>query len=872
MMRGARWCQRWWHVTPLAVCWVTCLAALLQGTPESAWAAADKAPVALQWAVERNAFAPEVTGTRALASFTLKASDRALPASGWALYFTCIGEMVLGATVDELATIEQVKGTLYRLRPGARFSGVPAGQSRTIRFFHPDLMFRLDKAPQGPYLVFDDEPAKALALVQYDIEPLTRPEQLSQGPGQPPITVTPAEIFKRNSNIFDVAPKAWPPVFPTPQKWHMGSGTLAWKMMPLIQAPSALRREAAWVREVLQPYWPEGAAPSKVGPRSAAQRVPQATLRLSIGRQPHDRSPEAYTLRIDPLKGVAIVGASPAGVFRGIQSLRDLLPPQLPAGRAVELPLIEIADAPRFEYRGVLLDVARSFHPKDTVMRLIDLMARFKLNKLHLHLTDDEGWRLAIDGLPELTEVGARRGHGVLPLEHLPPAHGSGPHVDTLPGSGYYSADDYIEILRHAAARHVEVIPEIEMPGHARAAVRAMEVRERRLQAAGRKEALDFRLADPQDRSVYRSPQLHTDHLMDPGLDSTYRFIDHVVAQVVRLHRRAGVPLRTLHVGADELPAGAWAQSPSGQAAIAKHRLAGLPGLWNHFYDRVHTILKRHRVEAAGWEELGARRQQADGKGPLVPNEHFKGRGFTLFVWNNLDDNEDLAYRLANAGYRSVLAPATALYFDMAHHRDPSEPGVNWAAVLDLDTVFNYVPFDALRTAPGQPGTPAGKTALSETGRRHIAGLEATLFSEILHTRDRLDYMLMPRMLGLAERAWAADPAWARERDPLKAQALHTQAWSLFAHQLGSQVLPRLTREMPSLHWRIPSPGLQREGDAVRVNLQLPGLEVRYTTDGSEPTLASELVHGPIRTPLTVRAAAFAPDGRRSAVATLGDR
>lgn len=838
---------------------------------------AHAAPVSIRWSVERNVFPPEVPNARALASFTFKAAaDRELPASGWALYFTCIGEVGLGSTLGDLATVEQVTGTLYRLRPSARFSGVPAGQSRALRFYHPDLMFRLDKAPQGPYLVFDHEPAKALEPSSYDVEPLTRPEQLSQGPGQPAITVTPAEIFKRNENVFEVTPEQLPPVFPTPLRWQWGSGTLTWKTMPVIHAPSGLRRESLWAREVLRAHLPDADTTSREGLRAVARHVPQATLRLSIGRQPQDRSPEAYTLRVDPLKGVEIVGASPAGVFRGIQSLRDLLPLQTSAGRPVEFPLIQIADAPRFEYRGVLLDVARSFHPKDTVTRLIDLMARFKLNKLHLHLTDDEGWRLAIRGLPELTEVGARRGHGVQPLEHLPPAHGSGAHVDTLPGSGHYTADDYIQILRYAAARHVEVIPEIEMPGHARAAVRAMEVRERRLQHAGRKDASDFRLSDPQDRSVYRSPQLHTDHLMDPGLESTYRFIDHVVAEVVRLHRRAGVPLRTLHVGADELPAGAWTQSPAGQAAISRHRLAGLPGLWNHFYDRVHAILKRHRVAPAGWEELGARRQQADGKGPLVPNEHFKGRGFTLFVWNNLDDADDLAYRLANAGYRSVLAPATALYFDMAHHRDPSEPGVNWAAVLDLDTVFNYVPFDALRGAPGQPGTPAGKTALSEVGRRHIAGLEATLFSETLHTRDRLDYMLMPRMLGLAERAWAADPAWARESDPAKAQAMHTQAWSIFVHQLGMRVLPRLTRDMPSLQWRIPSPGLLREGDAVRVNLQVPGLDVRYTTDGSEPTLTSELARGPIRTPLTVRAAAFAPDGRRGAVATLaatlGDR
>jgi hexosaminidase len=177
---------------------------------------------------------------------------------------------------------------------------------------------------------------------------------------------------------------------------------------------------------------------------------------------------------------------------------------------------------------------------------------------------------------------------------------------------------------------------------------------------------------------------------------------------------------------------------------------------------------------------------------------------------------------------------------------------------------------DALRVSVDRPGTPAGKTALSEVGRRHIVGLEATLFSEIMHTQDQIDYLLMPRMLGLAERAWSPDPAWAREADPAKAQALHAQAWSIFTHHLGTRVLPRLSLEMPSLRWRIPAPGLRRQGEWVQVNVQLPGLDVRYTTDGSDPTWASERVSGPIRAVQPVRAATFAPDGRRSAVSFTG--
>ena len=148
-----------------------------------------------------------------------------------------------------------------------------------------------------------------------------------------------------------------------------------------------------------------------------------------------------------------------------------------------------MVDAPRFGYRGFMLDVARNFQPKASVLRTLDLLARYKLNKFHFHLTEDEGWRLEIPSLPELTSVGARRGHTLDSSAFLPPAWGSGPLVDRPWGSGFYSRADYAEILRYAAARHIEVIPELEMPGHARAAIKAMEARQRALLKAGDAEA-----------------------------------------------------------------------------------------------------------------------------------------------------------------------------------------------------------------------------------------------------------------------------------------------------------------------------------------------------------------------------------------------
>jgi hypothetical protein len=395
-------------------------------------------------------------------------------------------------------------------------------------------------------------------------------------------------------------------------------------------------------------------------------------------------------------------------VAYGLQTLRDLLP--LPGAKALALTELTIVDAPRFGYRGFQLDVARNFHGKQTVFKWLDLMARYKLNTFHFHLTDDEGWRLEIAGLPELTSIGAVRGHSAKPGVRLQPAYGSGPDPKDPSGSGYFTRADYIEILRYAKARHIEVIPEIEMPGHARAAVQAMEARYHRLTAAGRKDAAKYLLNDFDDRSVYRSAQYFTDNVMNPGLDSSFTFIEHVVAQVVALHREAGVPLRTIHMGGDELANGAWEQSPASLARMRREGLESTADLWDYFYDRVDGILRKHGVSTSGWEELAARKTRLAGRSKLIPNPRFTQRGFTAWVWNNSRGAEDFANRLANAGYDIVLAPVSAMYLDMAANPNPEEPGVNWNDYVELDTVYDFTPLrhaqERLRRRAHRQGRP----------------------------------------------------------------------------------------------------------------------------------------------------------------------
>lgn len=811
----------------------------------------------VRWELRRNVFAPNKPHGRSLARFTLiNHNDVPLPEKAWALYFNSVDGVELGPLKGQLA-LEQVSGSLFRLIPAKGFQGLAARQTLLVDFFQASLVSNLSKAPNGPYLVFADAPEQGLAIEQYQAMPLQRPEQMNKDASDTMPLITPQTLFRRNTLIDEIALSALPPIFPTPRLLQPGVGQLQLSAMPDIIADKGMEFEAAFAKALFRPHFPMDSVTAQLNER-ATKSAP--ALSLSIGEIPGQTSPEAYEMRIDVKAGISIKGLSAAGVMYGLQSLRDLLPLKPDGTRQLSLAALFVSDAPRFAYRGFQLDVARNFQAKETVFRLLDLMARYKLNKFHFHLTDDEGWRLAIAGIPELTAIGAVRGHTLQQTQHLQPAYGSGPSTEDPHGSGYYSRADYIEILKYAAARHIEVIPEIEMPGHARAAVKAMEIRFHRLEKTDPDEARRYLLNDLNDRSQYKSPQQYTDHVLDPGLASSYTFIEHVVAQIVALHQEAGVALHTIHVGADELPEGAWEKSPASLAAMQALNLTSTAQLWDHFYHQVDLILRKHGLFASGWEELGAKKITLQGKPALIPNPVFIQKNFNLFVWNNTEGAEDFAYRLANAGYKTVLAPVTKMYFDMAHNQNPEEPGVNWGAYVDLDTVYDFIPLDYLKNAEKKL---IGKDSLTEEGKKNILGLEATLFTETVRDTGRIEYMIMPRLLALAERAWASDPAWATEADSNKAAALHRNAWSAFVNQLGKRILPRLDAEQIAMHYRIAPPGLQRIKQQIHVNYQLPGFTLRYTTDGSEPNTGSALVVGPIAAKGIISVAAFDTNGRK---------
>ena len=811
---------------------------------------ADGARLQLRWELQRKTAGAQLPQDGSPARFVLTNRDAApLPARGWTLYFNAIDRMPQHFQAGGLV-LEQVAGGLFRLRPGPDFKGLAPGQTLEFAYRHADSVYTSSKAPSGPYLVYDAAPDNGVAL-DYAVAPLSQPPQAGVS-DSPHSLVSPQDTYRNNARATLLPAAAVPKVLPTPLALTATGARLALTGQPKVEAPATLANEAALARSL----FPAG-LPASGGP----------AVRLSVGSVAGQASPEAYTLSITA-GSIAIVGNSPAGVAHGLQSLRDLMP--LPGAADPGLPHVQIVDAPRFGYRGFMLDVARNFHGKEVVFKWLDLMARLKLNTFHFHLTDDEGWRLEIAGLPELTDIGAVRGHAARAGVRIEPAYGSGPDPRDPSGTGHFSRADYIEILRYAAARHIEVIPEIEMPGHARAAVQAMESRYHRLRAAGDANAAQYLLNDLEDRSVYSSPQMLGDNVINPGHASSYTFIDHVVREVVALHREAGVGLRTIHMGGDELATGAWEQSPVSRAMMAREKLETVADLWDYFYDRVDGIMKKHGLRTSGWEELAARVTRLDGAPKLIPNPRFTTRGFTAYVWNNTVGNEDLAYRLANGGYDVVLSPVTRMYLDMAHNANPAEHGVNWGAYVELDTVYDFIPLDINRNAA--PASRTGKDRLTDYGKRRVRGIQANLFTETVREASRIDYLVMPRLAAVAERAWAADPAWATEADPARAALLQRAAWTGFVNALGQRVLPRLDLDGTGLAYRIAPPGLTLEGGKVSANHVLPGMVLRYTVDGSEPTATSTVVSGPIAASGTVRVAAFDRNGRKGDVASIEAR
>jgi hexosaminidase len=824
----------------------------------------DAARLKTSWEVEENHYQGRDNFQSA---FTfVNTAGKPFPSKGWQLYFNFI-RMVTPGELPGHVKVEHINGDLYRFTPADGFNGIAPGDSLKLAITGDAWAVNFTDAPTGLYLVWEEQPEKGFSVKDYSIRPSTTAKQLMRYPGDKTAVVTPTDIFKQNAAVKDIPASQLPLVFPTPKSYAATGKNLVLDAFPEVKADPQLSASAAVLDAELL---------TLLGKRK------KGTIVISLVYDAAITAPEGYRLKVTP-EGITITAGMETGAFYAIQSLKTLVPPTALAGnqKSITIPGVDVTDEPRFGYRAFMIDVSRNFHNKRDMLRIVDLMALYKLNVLHFHFSDDEGWRVEIPSLPELTTVGAKRGHSSDWKNMLPPSYGSGPDTANTAGSGYFSRNDFIEILRYATARHIRVLPEIESPGHARAAVKAMESRYYRLKAAGRdQEANEYLLTDLQDKSEYHSVQYWNDNVMNVALPSTYRFLDKVVEELQAMYKEAGAPLEAVHMGGDEVPGGVFEKSPACIALMQQDKsLKDVNDLWYYYYRKVNDLLKARGLSVAGWEEAGMRKTTVSGESQSIPNPDFVNDHFQLNVWNNVigGGQEDLSYRLANAGYKVVLSGVSNFYFDMAYMKSFDEPGFYWGGFVDVDKPFYFIPFDYYKNSKvdgrGNPVTPelfVGKDRLTGFGASNIPGIQGLLWSETVTSSDRMEYMMLPKLLGLAERAWAQDPEWATEKDSAKADALYAQAWSVFSNVMGKREMPRLDYYDGGFNWRIPTAGAKVENGVLSANIQMPGLVIRYTTNGDEPTLKSPVYTTPVAAGgKTVKLKVFSAKGRSSRTTTV---
>ncbi|MFF7386926.1 beta-N-acetylhexosaminidase [Streptomyces scabiei] len=490
-------------------------------------------------------------------------------------------------------------------------------------------------------------------------------------------------------------------------------------------------------------------------------------LPLREGREPDDTDGDGIELRLDPrlgpeeyrlvsdASGVLVEGGGAAGVFWGAQTLRQLLGPEAyrraPAARdrPWSVPYITVEDAPRFRWRGLMLDVARHFLPKDGVLRYLDLMAAHKLNVLHLHLTDDQGWRVEIKRYPRLTEVGAWRARTKF-------GHRASPLWEDKPHGGYYTQDDLREIVAYAARRHITVVPEIDVPGHSQAAIAAYP-------ELGNTDVVDTASLGVWDTwGVNKNVLAPTDH--------TLRFYEGVFEELLELFPADVAPFSAfVHIGGDECPKDQWRESAAARARMRELGLADEDALQSWFVRHFDNWLTARGRRLIGWDEILQGGSRTEGRAPVGSDEEegakrpldeegrqgVRAPGGEAAQFSLAPDAAVSSWRgyaggiaAARMGHDVVMCPEQQVYLDHRQDGGPDEPvPIGW--VRTLEDVFRFEPVPPELTADEA---------------RHVLGAQANVWTEVMEDRGRVDYQTFPRLAAFAEVVWSRLPAPA-ERD-----------------------------------------------------------------------------------------------------------
>lgn len=806
-----------------------------------------KAPVSLTWKMG----AVEVQPGYYENSFVLKNISDVPLEKDWIIYYSQLPREILQ---EESAPVkvEVVNANFFRMYPAENFQPLAPGDSLTVKFCCTNGLKKMSHAPEGTYWVSQSGSKQGIPLpVGLTIQPLKGMETEDWYPA-------PDKIYASNLALETTAQLQQTDIFPSVKE----------------AVPATGKEGFAIENKVKQTFHPDFANEAELLKEKLAtihglEVVSEAPVTVHLDYLPErETAVNGEYYRIDTGNGLINISASTShGIFNGTQTLLSLLKGQ---EKLFRLEALSIRDYPDLPYRGQMLDIARNFTTVEHLKKLVDVISSYKLNVLHFHFSDDEGWRLEIPGLEELTSVGARRGHTTDELECLYPGYdGNYDPSAATSGNGYYTREEFIDLLRYAAQRHVRVIPEIESPGHARAAIVSMKARYHKYVNTAPEKANEYLLSDAQDTSRYVSAQSYTDNVMNVALPSTYRFMEKVIRELIAMYEEAEVPLTTIHLGGDEVPEGAWMGSPVCRTFMDENGMTSAHELSEYYITKMADYLQQHNLQFSGWQEVALGH-------PETTDRHLNQLAAGVYCWNTVPEWEadEIPYQIANKGYPVILCNVNNFYLDLAYDAHPAERGLSWAGYVDESKGFSMLPYSIYRSSrtdmAGNPVDPdiagKGKTTLTASGKEHIQGVQAQLFAETIRDFEWVEYYTFPKILGLVERGWNAFPAWSTLTGEKERQAFNKEL-GLFYSKVSEKEMPHWASR--SINFRLPHPGLCIKEGQLHASTPIRGGEIRYTTDGTEPTLHSELWKAPVACDASVVKAKLFYLNKESVTSTL---
>jgi hexosaminidase len=493
-----------------------------------------------------------------------------------------------------------------------------------------------------------------------------------------------------------------PAIIPLPQKMELHAGTFKLTPDTHIYVDSASRATGKFLTERLRPAT---GYPLKTSTKFFGGAAIKGSILLTTKNADTNLGPEGYELSVAP-DSVVIRAPTQAGLFYGVQTLLQLLPPEIFSANLVtnvdwQIPCVQIEDWPRFKWRGMLLDVSRHFFNKSEVEVILDTMALHKLNRFHWHLVDDHGWRLEIKKYPKLTQVGAwRTGVGF----DLDPKSTTAYGPDGRYG-GFYTQENVREIVAYATARHITIVPEVEMPGHSTAALAAYP---------------EFSCTGGPFTNSLKEGVFNG--IYNPANDETFKFLDDVLAEVFQLF-----PGKYVHIGGDEVPKDTWKNSPDCQALMKREGLKNEEELQSWFIRRIEKYINAHGRSLIGWSEIL--------QGSLTQNA-------TVMDWIGG------AVEAASAGHDVVMTPVQFCYFELYQSTNRSTEPKAAGGFVPLERVYQFEPVPE---------------KLAPESYAHILGAQGNLWTEYIPNLKLAEYMLFPRLTALAEVDWS--PKSARNFD-----------------------------------------------------------------------------------------------------------